>query len=294
MFAAFPSALAQMRHMLRSVFACFLTVGLAASARAQTPPPRTFSRPDSAQMATVMARAMRRLRPAQFVLDHRAELALTPEQIPFLESLTLAQIDSERVRTERTIAAQSDESKKRALTQAMGLMEWTGAIDEEAIRAMARQLVETSVATQIAMLSDRHRVGAVLTPVQISILKQLEMRDMIGGRAVGMSLPAKGGVYFEFQVDKQVVQVPGAGGLKYPEALRAAKVEGEVLAQFVVDTSGHYEDVSFKVLKSSHELFTQAVRDALPQLRFTPAEVGGMKVRQLVQQPFTFSLSGVK
>jgi protein TonB len=66
-------------------------------------------------------------------------------------------------------------------------------------------------------------------------------------------------------------------------------VEGEVLAQFVVDTTGHYEEGSFKVLKSSHELFTQAVRDALPQLRFNPAEAGGAKVRQLVQQPFTFS-----
>ena len=280
--------------MLRSVFACFLTVGLATSVRAQTPPPRTFSMPDSAQMSTMMARAMRRLHPAQFVLDHRAELALTPEQIPFLESLALAQIDSERVRAQRTIAAQSDDSKSRAMTVGMGMMEWTGVIDEEAIRAMARQQVETSVATQIAMLNDRHRVGAVLTPVQISTLKQLEMRDMTGGRAVSLSAPAKGGVYFEFQVEKQAAQVPGTGGLKYPEALRAAKVEGEVLAQFVVDTSGHYEDGSFKVLKSSHELFTQAMRDALPQLRFTPAEVGGVKVRQLVQQPFIFSLNGVK
>ena len=49
---------------------------------------------------------------------------------------------------------------------------------------------------------------------------------------------------------------------------------------------------SFKVLKSSHQLFTQAVKDALPMMLFRPAEVGGEKVRQLVQQPFTFSLSG--
>jgi protein TonB len=45
------------------------------------------------------------------------------------------------------------------------------------------------------------------------------------------------------------------------------------------------------VLKSSHELFTQAVKNALPNMRFYPAEVGGKKVKQLVQQPFTFSLS---
>ena len=33
------------------------------------------------------------------------------------------------------------------------------------------------------------------------------------------------------------------------------------------------------------------MRDALPLMRFTPAEAGGGKVRQLVQQPFIFSLS---
>jgi protein TonB len=58
-----------------------------------------------------------------------------------------------------------------------------------------------------------------------------------------------------------------------------------------VDTSGRYEAGSFKVLKSAHDQFTNAVKNALPRMRFYPAEVGGRKVKQLVQQPFTFSLS---
>ena len=97
--------------------------------------------------------------------------------------------------------------------------------------------------------------------------------------------------YFEFQVEKQVQQIPGTGNLRYPDMLRSANVEGEVLAQFVVDADGRYEAGSFKVLKSSHDLFTQAVKNALPNMRFYPAEVGGKKVKQLVQQPFTFSLT---
>ena len=97
--------------------------------------------------------------------------------------------------------------------------------------------------------------------------------------------------YFEFQVEKQVQQIPGTGNLRYPDMLRSANVEGEVLAQFVVDADGRYEAGTFKVLKSSHELFTQAVKNALPNMRFYPAEVGGKKVKQLVQQPFTFSLT---
>jgi protein TonB len=112
-------------------------------------------------------------------------------------------------------------------------------------------------------------------------------KGVVGGTApVNSDQP-----YFEFQVEKQVAQVPGQPGPRYPDMLRSANVEGEVLAQFVVDTTGRYEAGSFKVLKSSHEQFTQAVKNALPSMRFYPAEVGGRKVKQLVQQPFTFSLS---
>ena len=97
--------------------------------------------------------------------------------------------------------------------------------------------------------------------------------------------------YFEFQVEKPVTPAVGSGMPRYPDMLRAAAVEGEVLAQFVVDTTGRAEVGSFKVLKSSDDLFTQSVKNALPQMRFIAAEVGGKKVKQLVQQPFTFSLA---
>jgi protein TonB len=97
--------------------------------------------------------------------------------------------------------------------------------------------------------------------------------------------------YFEFQVEKQVQQIPGTGNMRYPDMLKSANIEGEVLAQFVVDETGRYEPGTFKVLKSSHDLFTAAVRNALPNMKFYPAEVGGRKVKQLVQQPFTFTLT---
>ena len=97
--------------------------------------------------------------------------------------------------------------------------------------------------------------------------------------------------YFEFQVEKVARQVGADSPLKYPQVLRAANVSGVVLAQFVVDTNGRVELGTFKALKSDHALFTQAVSDALPDMRFDPAYVDLKKVRQLVQQPFTFALS---
>ncbi|HEX5580643.1 MAG TPA: TonB family protein [Gemmatimonadaceae bacterium] len=95
--------------------------------------------------------------------------------------------------------------------------------------------------------------------------------------------------FFEFQVEKPVVQLSG-GSPAYPSMLQSQGVKGQVIAQFVVDTTGRVDVSTFKVLESSHDLFTAAVKRALPGMRFAPAEVGGRKVKQLVQQPFVFEI----
>jgi TonB family protein len=98
-------------------------------------------------------------------------------------------------------------------------------------------------------------------------------------------------VLFEFQVEKAVSPRPSNPSPRYPDMLRTANVEGEVLAQFVVDKNGRAEMGTFKILKSSHDLFSNAVEAALPQMQFYSAEVGGRPMRQLVQMPFQFSLT---
>jgi TonB family protein len=102
--------------------------------------------------------------------------------------------------------------------------------------------------------------------------------------------PAKEPAYFEFQVERQAVRLRTSPVPRYPDVLRSARMEGEVLAQFVVDTLGRFETGSLKILKSSHELFSQAVREAAPRMVYSPAELSGRKVRQLIQEPFTFTL----
>ncbi|HEX7938006.1 MAG TPA: energy transducer TonB [Gemmatimonadaceae bacterium] len=116
-------------------------------------------------------------------------------------------------------------------------------------------------------------------------------KGVVGGIAKGVGNGPADQTYFEFQVEKQVTTVPGTTNLRYPDMLRSANVEGEVLVQFVVDTNGRADMSQFKVLKSSHDLFTNSVKQALAQMRFYPAEIGGRKVKQLVQQPFNFTLT---
>ncbi len=107
----------------------------------------------------------------------------------------------------------------------------------------------------------------------------------------GPTLVNENQTFFEFQVEQPVSAAPGQRGARYPDLLRQANVEGEVLAQFVVDQYGQPDMNTFKVLKSDHDLFTKAVFDALGDMRFHPAEVGGKAVKQLVQMPFQFNLS---
>ena len=148
------------------------------------------------------------------------------------------------------------------------------------------------------ILSAPIKVPDVLPDIDLS-KKVTDEADFTGkGVAGGTSKGVVGGTpiktdqpYFDFQVEKVVSQVPGTSNMRYPDMLKSANIEGEVMAQFIVDTTGRYEAGSFKVLKSSHDLFTAAVKNALPNMRFYPAEVGGRKVKQLVQQPFTFTLT---
>jgi periplasmic protein TonB len=95
--------------------------------------------------------------------------------------------------------------------------------------------------------------------------------------------------YMEFQVEKAVQHIGGATP-EYPESLRNAGVKGEVVAQFVVGENGRYESGTLKILSSSNPAFADAVKRALPGMRFSAAQIGGQKVKQLVQMPFQFNL----
>jgi len=97
-------------------------------------------------------------------------------------------------------------------------------------------------------------------------------------------------VYFEFQVEKPAEMLQDSPKPKYPSVLESSGIAGEVQAQFVVRSDGKADMDSFKVLKSTNELFTQAVKSVLPRMHFSPAMLGGKPVNQLVQQSFQFAV----
>jgi len=108
-----------------------------------------------------------------------------------------------------------------------------------------------------------------------------------------VAAPAAGtdSVFTILEVDTAVVRSQSSAAPAYPLDLLAKHIEGVVVVRYVVDTTGFADTASFRVVRTTNEGFVTAVRDVLPYMRFSPAKIGPTKVRQLVEQPFTFRIA---
>ncbi|MHB8837894.1 MAG: energy transducer TonB [Gemmatimonadaceae bacterium] len=91
-------------------------------------------------------------------------------------------------------------------------------------------------------------------------------------------------------VDSAAARDPESAVPVYPPLLEARGVEGSAVVRFVVDSTGRALVETFRVIEATHPLFGQAVRDALPGMKFRPATMGTQHVRQLVEIPFGFKI----
>jgi TonB family protein len=92
------------------------------------------------------------------------------------------------------------------------------------------------------------------------------------------------------QVDDRAALDSGTLEPRYPDSLYRAKVAGEVVVEFVVDTLGLADPATVDILSSTDDLFSLAVRSGLTDATFTPARRRGRRVRQLMQLPVSFTL----
>jgi TonB family protein len=104
--------------------------------------------------------------------------------------------------------------------------------------------------------------------------------------------PGDGGrVYIESEMGRPVRRDPASAAPSYPDFLQKQGIEGVVAVEYIVDTTGLADSASLRILRTTHPAFAEAVRAALPGMRFEPGEVGGQLVRQLVTQEFRFIIS---
>ena len=115
----------------------------------------------------------------------------------------------------------------------------------------------------------------------------------IGTGVVGGTGPVptvNGEVFLAADIDDPPTAVPGSVILRFPPVMLQAGIPGQVTVQFVVDTTGHAEPPTFKIIKSSHKAFEEPAREAILKGVFKPGRSHGTLVRVLVQQNLKFNI----
>jgi protein TonB len=79
---------------------------------------------------------------------------------------------------------------------------------------------------------------------------------------------------------------------EYPRILLEAGVEGMVVLEAIIDTTGHAEPASIKVVSSTNRAFEAPAKEAMRKALFRPGRVRGQPVRVLVQMPLRFVIPG--
>jgi protein TonB len=110
-------------------------------------------------------------------------------------------------------------------------------------------------------------------------------RGIVGG--TGPVVQAE--TFLEAQVDDPVQQI-SVPKPRYPPVLQQAGIAGRVEVRYVVDTTGHAEPASWRVMRSANTAFEEPAREAIMKGIFKPARIKGQAVRQLVQQAISFTI----
>jgi len=92
------------------------------------------------------------------------------------------------------------------------------------------------------------------------------------------------------EVDSAAARYDDSAAPPYPPNLLEKRIEGTVAIQYVVDTTGKADTSSVVILSATHDDFARSVKNTLPQMSFRPAVMSHRKVRQLVQQLFSFRI----
>jgi periplasmic protein TonB len=112
-----------------------------------------------------------------------------------------------------------------------------------------------------------------------------------GGSGTGIVVPS-GQVFTENLVEEKPTLLV-ANTPVYPELLRAAGIQGRVVIQAIVDTTGHVEPNSVRIVRSPNPEFNKSAHDWILKVVFRPARVRGQAVRVLVEVPIDYRISSV-
>jgi protein TonB len=121
------------------------------------------------------------------------------------------------------------------------------------------------------------------SPTGLSLLQALALRRE--GLAAVPGTPA-----IETMLDDppEVLSTPA---VRYPALLRDAGIEGSVVLEFVVDTTGRVEPATIRIISSTQTLFEAPAREAIMQSRYRAGRWRGSPVRALALERVAFTIA---
>lgn len=126
----------------------------------------------------------------------------------------------------------------------------------------------------------------------INLQERFDPKDYTGTGVeggIGTGLVPSDQVFMESVVEERPEVLSGPS-LVYPDLLRQAGVQGRVLVQAIIDTSGRAEPPSVKIIQSPNPGFDQSAKNYVLRALFRPARVHGRAVRVLVNLPIDFKI----
>jgi len=78
--------------------------------------------------------------------------------------------------------------------------------------------------------------------------------------------------------------------LRYPDSLRAAGIGGRVVVEAIIDSTGHLDSASVRILSSTHPGFEAPAREAVLEATYAAGRLNGRAVPVMVRFPIVFSV----
>ncbi len=179
---------------------------------------------------------------------------------------------------------------------------WQENLFSELDKPTRRQYVLANAILVQPYAADSATIGYVLTVADTNGVSRTVVTDM-NGMEEFLDLLAKGATAATTLTDAElrrlgpVVEKPIAlakhVNFVYPRTARLAGQSGSAIVQFVVDTSGRAKPESITCTQATYKDFADAAMAAVKTMEFTPAELEGHKIEQLVQYPIDFKLNAV-
>lgn len=133
----------------------------------------------------------------------------------------------------------------------------------------------------------------------VNLNERFDPRDYSGvGVEGGIATGVVGGtgpvdltqVFEEGVVDEIPMRLSGPP-LRYPQLLQDAQIEGTVVIEVVIDTTGHPEPNTIKVISSTNAGFVSAAKEEVLGSVYRPGKLHGQPVQVWIRQPVRFTIT---